>query len=48
MKTSHVIFLLGLAGSGKDTVGKAFVDKGYTRVSFADALKDEYAKEIWM
>lgn len=45
MKTK-IIFLLGEAGSGKDTVGNEFVKKGYTRVSFADAMKQEYADKI--
>ena len=44
MKTTNIVFLLGVAGGGKDSVGKAFVEKGYTRVSFADKLKEEYAK----
>jgi phosphomevalonate kinase len=44
MKKTQIVFLLGLAGSGKDTVGEQFVDKGYTRVAFADALKEEYSK----
>ena len=39
----NIIFLLGEAGSGKDTVGKEFVKLGYTRVSFADAMKQQYA-----
>ena len=43
MKSTKIIFLLGEAGSGKDTTGEHFVSKGYTRVSFADALKEEYA-----
>lgn len=37
-----VIIVSGLAGSGKDTVGKYLVDNhGYTRLAFADAVKDE-------
>ena len=46
MKTTKIIFLLGTAGSGKDTVGRMFVNKGYTRVSFADTLKEEYANHL--
>lgn len=42
MKTK-IVFLLGEAGSGKDTIGKEFVKRGYTRVSFADVMKQEYA-----
>ena len=34
-----VIGLLGPAGSGKDLVGDWFVDKGLTKVSFADPMK---------
>lgn len=42
---TSIVFLLGEAGSGKDTVGKVLVEEhGYTRVSFADAVKDEVAK----
>jgi hypothetical protein len=38
MKT---IGLMGLKGSGKDTVGQYFSDQyGYTPISFADSLKD--------
>lgn len=44
MKKTNIVFLLGLSLSGKDTIGKMFINKGYTRVSFADALKEEYAK----
>lgn len=40
-----IVFLLGEAGSGKDTVGKILVDDhNFIRVSFADAVKDEVAK----
>jgi len=46
MKQTKIVFLLGIAGSGKDTVGKTLSDKGFTRVSFADAVKQEYAKLI--
>lgn len=39
--------LLGCSRSGKDTVGKYLVDKyKYTRVSFADAVKEEYAAKV--
>ena len=41
----ELIFLLGEAGSGKDTIGKEFIKKGFIRTSFADTLKEEYAKE---
>lgn len=43
MKKTNICFLLGLAGSGKDTVGNFFVKKGYTRIAFADAAKRDYA-----
>jgi len=46
MKTTKIIFLLGESRSGKDTVGKAFLKHGYIRVSFADIMKEEYAKQI--
>lgn len=42
---TNIVFLLGESFAGKDTVGKMFVGKGYTRVSFADALKYRYAAE---
>lgn len=42
---TKIVFLLGEAGVGKDLVAQEFVDNGFTRVSFADALKEEYAKE---
>jgi len=42
---TSIVFLLGEAGSGKDSIGKILVEEhGYTRVSFADAVKDEVAK----
>lgn len=44
LEASNLIFLAGLASSGKDTLGQMFVDKGFTRVAFADTLKAEYAK----
>lgn len=44
MEPTKIIFLLGLSRSGKDTVGQMLADKGYTRVAFADSLKEEYAK----
>ncbi len=42
MKT-QLIFLLGESNVGKDTVGSIFIKHGYTRVSFADLVKEEYA-----
>jgi len=45
MTKTNLIFLLGLAGSGKDTVGQFLANKhNYVRVAFADALKEEVAK----
>lgn len=35
-----IIGLLGLKGSGKDTVGQILEQHGYATVSFADSLKD--------
>jgi dephospho-CoA kinase len=35
-----LIALSGKKGSGKDTVAKYFINKGYIRFAFADALKD--------
>lgn len=43
MKT-QLVFLLGESNVGKDTVGAVFIKHGYTRVSFADLVKEEYAK----
>ena len=35
-----IVGITGYAGSGKDAMGKCFVDNhGYTRVAFADAVK---------
>ena len=35
-----IVGITGYAGSGKDSMGKCFVDNyGYTRVAFADAVK---------
>lgn len=42
VSTIQIIMLSGWAGSGKDTVANIMVsDHGYTRVAFADALKDD-------
>jgi hypothetical protein len=41
---SKIIFLLGEARVGKDTVGAEFVNHGYSRVAFADAVRLEYSK----
>ena len=41
----NIIFLLGEAGVGKDSVAETFIEKGFTRVSFADALKKEFANK---
>lgn len=35
-----LIGITGLAGSGKDTAGAFLVERGWTRIGFADALKD--------
>ena len=35
-----IIALSGKKGSGKDTIGKYFINKGFKRIAFADALKD--------
>jgi|TARA_R110000796_G_scaffold40476_3_gene100241 dephospho-CoA kinase len=43
---SKIIFLIGKAGSGKDTVAKLFADDGYKRLAFADALKKDYYSEF--
>lgn len=43
MKT-QLVFLLGESNVGKDTVGAVFIKHGYTRVSFADLVKEEYAQ----
>jgi hypothetical protein len=42
-----IIALNGYAGAGKDTVGSTLVNNyGFTRVSFADILKEEVSKEF--
>jgi len=38
-----IIGICGLIGSGKGSVGDILVEKGYTKVSFADKLKDGVA-----
>lgn len=38
-----IVFLLGDSGVGKDTAGERFVKEGYTRVAFADKVKEEVA-----
>lgn len=44
MKNTNIVFLLGCSRSGKDTIGEHLVNKyNYKRVSFADAVKEEYA-----
>lgn len=46
MQKTNIVFLLGCSRSGKDTIGQHLVDKyKYTRVSFADAVKEQYAQE---
>lgn len=41
------IFLTGLMGSGKDTLGRALVEQaGFARLAFADALKEEVAEHL--
>ena len=42
---TSIVFLLGEMGVGKDTVAEEFVKNGFVRVSFADALKQEYAHQ---
>lgn len=39
-KKRKIIALAGFAQSGKDTVGKMLVNKGYNRLAFADAVRD--------
>lgn len=40
MSCPKLISLVGLAGSGKGTVGELLSDHGYTKLAFADSLKD--------
>lgn len=41
------IFITGYAGSGKDTLGQTLVERaGFTRLAFADALKEEVAEYL--
>ena len=39
-----IIGMCGYAGSGKDAAAKALRERGFTRVAFADELKDELAE----
>jgi len=43
---SNIIFLIGEAGSGKDTVAKLLAKDGYKRIAFADKLKQDYYAKI--
>lgn len=43
---SNIIFLIGEAGSGKDTVAKLLAEDGYKRIAFADKLKQEYYSDL--
>ena len=36
----NIVAINGTIGSGKDTFAQAFIDNGYTRLSFAKNLKD--------
>lgn len=42
----NVVFLIGKAAAGKDTVGQMFVDKGYKRVALADIMKNGFYKSM--
>lgn len=45
MKQTNIVFLLGTSKAGKDTIGNYMVEKyNFERVSFADVLKEEFAK----
>jgi phosphomevalonate kinase len=43
MEETTIIFLLGLAGTGKDTIGLHFIKNGFIRVASADAVKEKVA-----
>lgn len=42
-QAANTIFLLGEMTAGKDYVGQVLINIGYTRIAFADALKEEVA-----
>ena len=42
----QIVAFIGRAGSGKDYQSKLLVDKGYTRIAFADALRDITAQIV--
>jgi hypothetical protein len=42
----EIVMLLGVAGSGKDTVGEVCVKNGFVRIGFADIPKIELAKTL--
>ncbi len=47
MEKTTIIFLGFEKGAGKDSVGEILVsDFNYTRISFADAMKEELAKQL--
>ena len=49
IKESHkkqIVAFIGRAGSGKDYQSKLLIDKGYTKIAFADALRDITAQIV--
>lgn len=40
------IFIAGKMGAGKDTIAATLVENGFTRLAFADALKEELAETL--
>lgn len=38
-----LVGVMGLMGSGKDSVSRIFIEEGYGKISFADSLKDSVA-----
>ena len=42
----QIVAFIGRAGSGKDYQSQLLVDKGYTRIAFADALRDITAQIV--
>lgn len=41
--SANTVFLLGEMTAGKDFFGSLLIERGYTRIAFADALKEEVA-----
>lgn len=42
MSKKNIVALISMAGFGKDSIGKIFIDKGYKRIAFADKVKEDF------